>query len=200
MAPERTMERALAIEGRARIDDVRRGVLDERSRSGVAAAALRLRDAAPLMEQIPAGGIDPLANELRRTLDVRLAAIDPLQALATGHHPQEEELAAAVRRLKGLAIELGVAILVTAHLPEFDRGRSDLRPCLDDFGALGAVKQHADVVLALYREEMYQGSTHGAEGGTELHVLKNRNGPTGYVDLYFYKQWMRFEDMVDGDR
>jgi len=200
MAAERTMERALAIEGRARIDDVRRGVLDERSRSGVAAAALRLRDMAPLMEQIPAGGVDPLANELRRTFDVRLAAIDPLQALATGRHLQEEELAAAVRRLKGLAIELGVAILVTAHLPGLDRGRSDPRPRLDDFGALGAVKQHADVVLTLYREEMYQGSTHGAEGGTELHVLKNRNGPTGYVDLYFYKQWMRFEDMVDEDR
>jgi len=51
-------------------------------------------------------------------------------------------------------------------------------------------------VLALYREEMYQGSL-SLEGATELITLKNRNGPTGYVDLYYYKQWMRFEDLLE---
>jgi replicative DNA helicase len=54
-------------------------------------------------------------------------------------------------------------------------------------------------VLALFREEMYD-SSRGIEGATELLVAKNRNGPTGYADLYFYKQWMRFEDMLDPDR
>jgi replicative DNA helicase len=74
-----------------------------------------------------------------------------------------------------------------------------LRPTLDDFGARGAIAQHADVVLALYREEMYAPST-GVEGATELLVRKHRNGGLGYVDLYFYKQWLRFEDMLDPDR
>jgi replicative DNA helicase len=74
-----------------------------------------------------------------------------------------------------------------------------MRPALDDFGALGAVKQHADVVLALFREELYQPAP-GQEGASELAVLKNRHGGTSYVDLYFYKQWLRFEDMVDPDR
>ena len=69
----------------------------------------------------------------------------------------------------------------------------------NDLDARGAVKQHADVVLALYREEMYAPGT-GVEGATELLVRKNRNGGTGYVDLYFYKQWLRFEDMLDPDR
>ena len=77
--------------------------------------------------------------------------------------------------------------------------RTDARPTLDDFGAMGAVKEAADVVLALYREEMYA-SDAGVEGATELHVRKNRNGTTGYVDLYFYKQWLRFEDLLDPDR
>jgi replicative DNA helicase len=58
------------------------------------------------------------------------------------------------------------------------------------------VKQHADVVLGLYREEMYESSP-SADGATELLALKNRGGPTGYVDLYFYKQWMRFEDLIE---
>jgi replicative DNA helicase len=70
---------------------------------------------------------------------------------------------------------------------------------LDDFGAMGAVKQHADVVLAIYREEMYA-PANGVEGATEVLVRKNRNGTTGYVDLYFYKQWLRFEDLLDPDR
>ena len=69
----------------------------------------------------------------------------------------------------------------------------------EDFGALGATKHFADVVLALYREEMYD-SASGIQGATELLVRKNRNGSIGYVDLYFYAQWMRFEDMLDPDR
>jgi replicative DNA helicase len=198
MAPDRILERVLAIQGRARIDDLRRGALDEPTRAGVGAAALRLRDAAPAIDQLPPGGIGELADALRRALDTRLVVVDSLQGLATGAGTQDEELAGAVRALKGLAIELGVALLVTAHLPAFDRTRADPRPTLDDLGVLGAAKQHADVVLGLYREEMYQQGGLGSEGATELHALKNRNGPTGYVDLYFYKQWMRFEDMIDG--
>jgi len=81
----------------------------------------------------------------------------------------------------------------------FDAKRPNARPALDDFGHLGAIKQHADVVLGLYREEMYNPG-HGVDGATELIVLKNRNGPTGFVDLYFYRRWMRFEDMLDPDR
>ena len=54
-------------------------------------------------------------------------------------------------------------------------------------------------MLGVYREEMYAPAG-GVEGATELLICKNRNGSTGYVDLYFYKQWLRFEDMLDPDR
>jgi replicative DNA helicase len=84
-------------------------------------------------------------------------------------------------------------------LPQLRSVRSDRRPNLDDFGALGSIKQHSDVVLGLYREEMYDPGA-GMEGATELIIVKNRNGPTGFVDLYFYEKWMRFEDMLDPDR
>ena len=128
-----------------------------------------------------------------------MAFVDPLQALTLGSREQDEELAVAVRGLKTLAIETGAVIVVTADVPALTDGRHDPRPALGDFGALGAVKQHADVVLGLYREEMHAPGT-GVDGATELLVLKNRNGGTGYVDLYFYKQWLRFEDMLDPDR
>ncbi len=199
MSVERVMERALAIEGRARIDEIRSGTLDDMARSAMGAAAVRLRDHSPIIGTVPDGGVEPLAEQLRRTLDVQVAFIDPLQALATGARAQDEELAAAVRALKSLARELDIVVVLTSHLAIAGAGRTDPRPTLDDFGALGAVKQHADVVLGIFREEMFQPG-HGVEGATELLIRKNRNGGTGYVDLYFYKQWLRFEDMLDPDR
>ena len=199
MSVERVMERALAIEGRARIDEIRQGSLDEFARVAVGATAVRLRDRAPIFETLPLGGTDILRGALQRTLDLQVAFIDPLQALALGARTQDEDLAAAVRALKAIAIELNVAIVVTSQLHTSPTGRSNQRPTLDDFGALGAVKQHADVVLGIYREEMFQPNS-GVDGATELLVLKNRNGSIGYVDLYFYKQWLRFEDMLDPDR
>jgi replicative DNA helicase len=199
MSTERVMERALGIEGRARIDEIRQGSLDEMTRAAVGATAVRLRDRSPVFETLPNGGVDALANALRSTMDLQVAFVDPLQALATGERAQDEDLATAVRSLKSVAIEQNIALVVTSHLHVASTGRADPRPTLDDFGALGAVKQHADVVLGIYREEMFRPSS-GVEGATEFLILKNRNGNLGYVDLYFYKQWLRFEDMLDPDR
>jgi replicative DNA helicase len=152
-----------------------------------------------VVETLPRGGTDALRSALQRTLDLQVAFVDPLQALGAGGGAQDEELAAAVLALKALAIELNVALVVTSHLHTSPTGRPNQRPALDDFGALGAGKQHADIVLGVYREEMFQPNS-GVDGATELLVLKNRNGNTGYLDLYFYKQWLRLEDMLDPDR
>lgn len=199
MSMDRLMERALAIEGRAKIDDIRRGGMDEMTRASVGVAAVRLRDDPPNFLRVPAGGVEALRDLVRREKAADLVILDALSSLAESARTADDELAGAMRHLKALAVDLDVAVLVTASLPAFTRDRRDKRPQLDDFGLGGAVKQHADVVMALYREEMYE-SALGIEGATELLVSKNRNGPTGYADLYFYKQWMRFEDMLDPDR
>jgi replicative DNA helicase len=198
MSVERVLERVLAIEGRTRIDDLRRGTLDEATRAGVGAAAIRLRDELPIIERIPVGGAPAIAEELSALRTMELVVIDGLDALLAGTNATEEEEAATIRALKRLALDTRTAVLVTSPLPHL-APRDDRRPMLDDFGARGAVKERADVVLALFREGMYDGAR-GIEGATELLVRKNRNGGTGYVDLYFYEQWMRFEDMLDPDR
>jgi replicative DNA helicase len=198
MHVERVLERILAMEGRTRIDDLRRGTLDEATRAGVGAAAIRLRDELPIVERVPAGGIAAIADEVSALHTMELVVIDGLDALLPGTRKTEEEEAAAIRALKQLALDTRAAVVVTSPLPHL-KVRDDRRPVLDDFGARGAVKERADVVLALFREGMYD-SAGGIEGATELLVRKNRNGGTGYVDLYFYAQWMRFEDMLDPDR
>ena len=198
MLPDRVHERALAIEGRTRVDDLRRGTLDETTRVGVGSAAVRLRDDLPIVERAPGGGVPAIAEEVSALRSTKLVVVDGVHALLPGVRETEEEAASAIRALKQLALDAKVAVLVTAPLPGLG-SRDDRRPVLDDFGARGAVKERADVVLALFREEMYD-SGRGIEGATELLVRKNRNGGTGYVDLYFYAQWMRFEDMLDPDR
>ena len=198
MSVERLLERSIAVEGRARVDDMRRGSLDESARVSLGVAALKLRDGAPTFRPLPVGGFEAIRDEVRVAPRPRFLVLDSLQAVAQSQRALDEELASTIRQLKQLAIELDLAILVTSHLPAYAAERKNLRPTLDDFGAHSAVKQHADVVLGLFREEMYAYPT-GIEGATELHILKNRSGSTGYVDLYFYKQWMRFEDMLDPD-
>ncbi len=197
---ERLLERIIAIEARTRVDDLRQGALDDAARVSAGAVALRLRDRLPILDRVPSAQVTPLPVFLDELPPVDLIILDSLAGLASGVSGAalDQELAVIVRELKRTALDRNVALLTTAPLPNLGT-RDDRRPTLDDFGALGSVKQQADVVLALFREDMYQPSR-DIEGATELLVRKNRNGPLGYVDLYFYAQWMRFEDMLDPDR
>jgi len=196
---ERVLERIVAIEARVRIDDLRRGALDDVARAAAGAVALRLRENLPVVERFSAGaGLEDFASRLASLPRVDLVIVDSVASLASGKMASEEEVAAGIRALKTLALDRDASILTTAPLPQLSP-RADRRPTLDDFGALGAIAQQADVVLGLFRQDMYEPSR-DIEGATELLIRKNRNGPTGYVDLYFYAQWMRFEDMLDPDR
>jgi replicative DNA helicase len=198
MTPDRLLERALALEGRAQVDDLRQGRLDPATRSAVGAAAVRLRDAPLLLRPLLGTDFDEIASSLEQVPGRALLVVDSLQ-LTPPPRPAsrlDERVALAVRSLKALAVERSVAVLALAQLPRHRRERADPRPTLDDLGALGSIKQTADIVLGIYREEMYRPG-HGVEGATELIVAKNRNGPTGFVDLFFYPRILRFEDMLD---
>jgi replicative DNA helicase len=197
MDEDRLMERALALEARVSIDELRGGKLTEAGRSAVGAAALQLKNLPlkvyPLVGRQFDEALEPAWDD-----HPVLVIVDYLQLLPppAARMTQEEDTAFAVRALKGVALDRQLACLAVAQLPKHVTERADPRPTLDDFGAKGSVKQHADVALGIYREEMYNPGG-GVEGATELIVAKNRNGPTGFIDLYFYQQWMRFEDMLD---
>jgi replicative DNA helicase len=203
MDEERLMERALAIEGRVTVDDLRAAKLNDQTRAGVGGAAVRLRGLPLAMLPLAAEDFDTMADRLDPLRQLSLVVVDYLQLVPPPRGltrvTQDEDTALVLRHLKALALERQVALLLVAQLPRFQAGRENPRPTLEDYGVLGALKQHADVVLSIFREEMYRPGG-GVEGATELIVAKNRNGPTGFVDLYFYRRWMRFEDMLDPDR
>jgi replicative DNA helicase len=203
MDEERLMERALAIEGRATVDDLRAAKMSDQTRAGIGGAAVRLRGLPLAMLPLAAADFDTMADRLDPLRQLSLVVVDYLQLVPAPRGltrvTQDEDTALVLRRLKALALERQVALLLVAQLPHFQAQRENPRPTLEDYGVLGALKQHADVVLSIFREEMYRPGG-GVEGATELIVAKNRNGPTGFVDLYFYRRWMRFEDMLDPDR
>jgi len=198
MGPDRVLERALALEGRASVDDLRQGRLDPAARAAVGAAAVRLRDVPLLLRPLAGERFEEVTASLDQVPGRSLLVVDSLQ-LTPAPRPAArvaERVALAVRALKALAVERNLTVLALAQLPGLRRERPDPRPTLDDLGAFGAIKQSADLVLALYREEMYRPSQ-GVEGATELIIAKNRNGPMGFVDLYFHARHLRFEDMLD---
>lgn len=201
MNEERLMERALAIEGCVAIDELRTAKLSEQSRAEVGGAAVRLRGLPITFLPLAGENFEAVFERLDALRQIGLVVVDYLQLVSppSARTTQDEDTALVLRHLKALALARQVALLVVAQLPGFKPERNDPRPTLDDYGVLGAPKQHADVILSIFREEMYRPGG-GVDGATELIVAKNRNGPTGFVDLYFYRRWMRFEDMLDPDR
>jgi len=198
MSPERVLERALAIEARVPIDELRQGRLDAATRAAVGGAAVRLRDLPWLIRPLLGERFEEIVDSLDQVPGRSLLVVDSLQ-LAPTPTPAErldERVALVVRALKALAVERALAVIALGQLPAHRADRPDPRPTLEDFGVLGSVKQNADVVMGIYREEMYRPGQ-GVEGATELIVAKNRNGPTGFVDLFFYPRILRFEDMLD---
>ena len=162
---------------------------------------MRLRDRLPLIERLSAGPGRSSASP-RCSTNFRTSSswsIDSLAAFAPGDAADwTRSWRPPFGELKALALDRAVAILTTAPLPQLAPEQTAGRPSTIS-ARWGRVKQHADVVLGLFRQDMYEPSR-DIEGATELLIRKNRNGPTGYVDLYFYAQWMRFEDMLDPDR
>jgi replicative DNA helicase len=109
------------------------------------------------------------------------------------------ELASISRSLKGLAKELNVPIVVLSQLSRAPESRSDHRPQLSDLRESGALEQDADVVILIYRDDVYNKDPNSPDAGTaELILAKQRNGPTGTVRLAFLREQTRFANLAQG--
>jgi replicative DNA helicase len=205
MSKESLVQRMLTSEARVDSQRLRRGMLRDDDFPRLARAAGILSSAPIWIDDSP--GITLLemrskARRLRADAAVGLIIVDYLQLMQgpSSAENRQQEVSMISRGLKALAKELNVPVVALSQLsraPEQRTGEHK-KPQLSDLRESGAIEQDADVIMFLYRQEMYDGpldsNGNSLEGKAELIVGKQRNGPTGNVNLYFQKQYTRFEN------
>lgn len=137
-------------------------------------------------------------RQLKIEKGIGLIVVDYLQLLAIAgkHETREREIAEISRSLKALAKELKIPVVALSQLNRQVDNRTERRPGLADLRESGAIEQDADVILFLYRDEVYNKSEDNPERGfAEIIIGKQRNGPTGKFKMRFDAERTRFSDL-----
>ncbi len=200
MAKEQLFMRMLTTEAQVDSHRFRTGLLSEVDYGNLSDAMGKLSEARVFVDDTPGLGVLEMRAKSRRLKaehGLDLVIVDYIQLMqGRGRFENRtQELAAISRALKGLAKELSVPVVALSQLSRAPESRSDRRPQLSDLRESGALEQDADVVMFIYREEMYQ-ETPENQNLAEIIIGKQRNGPTGNVKLAFLKQQTRFESLT----
>lgn len=133
------------------------------------------------------------ARKLHQQEKLSLIIVDYIQLISGSKERREESVAEISRSMKMMAKDLDVPVIGVSQLNRVPETRNDKRPMLSDLRESGSIEQDADMVCLLYRDEVYdQASPHFSVA--ELHLAKQRNGPTGMVPIRFIAEYGRFED------
>jgi replicative DNA helicase len=205
MSKESLVQRMLTSEARVDAQRLRKGMLRDDDFPRLARAAGILSSAPVYIDDTP--GISMLemrskARRLKADADLGMIVVDYLQLMQgpADSENRQQEVSTISRGLKSLAKELSVPVVALSQLsraPEQRAGEDKGRPQLSDLRESGAIEQDSDVILFIYRPEVYFGPVdkdgNSIEGRAEIIVGKQRNGPIGSVNLFFHKQYTRFE-------
>jgi replicative DNA helicase len=143
------------------------------------------------------------ARRLKADNDIGMIIIDYLQLIQgpADSESRTQEVSQISRSLKALGKELNVPVLALSQLSRAPEQRADKRPQLSDLRESGAIEQDADLVMFIYRPEVYDGPVdkdgNSLEGRAEIIIGKQRNGPTGIVNVFFHKSYTRFENYTN---
>jgi len=200
MAKEQLVQRMLCSHARVNAQRVRTGFLSQSDWPRLVNAAGKLSEAPIFIDDTPALGILGLrakARRLKAQYGIRLLVLDYLQLMQgpSGADNRQQEISEISRSLKALGRELSVPIIAVSQLSRAVEQRVDHRPQLSDLRESGAIEQDADLVMLLLREEYYNPNTEDKKGQAELIIAKQRNGPTGSVNLAFINEYTRFENL-----
>jgi replicative DNA helicase len=180
---------------------IRKGFIQKEDWHKLTAAASRLTGAPIFIDD--SSGITVLelrakARRLKREHGLSLVIVDYLQLMRSrgSFERREQEISDISRSLKALAKELSVPVIAVSQLNRSVEQRRPPTPILADLRESGAIEQDADVILFLYRAEVYSKDEPANKGEAEVIIAKQRNGPTGIVKLAFNSSCTRFLSRV----
>jgi len=191
----------------ARVDQhkMRTGRLSDQEWHDLSDAMGKLHDAPVFIDETPALNALELRTRARRLWrqfggKLGLVVVDYLQLMSATNLRLNENRATEIsemsRSLKALAKELSVPVVALSQLSRAVESRNDKRPMMSDLRESGAIEQDADVILFIYRDEVYYPDKPESKGRAEVIIGKQRNGPIGKVELTFIGQFTRFENFA----
>jgi replicative DNA helicase len=204
MARVEIAERLLACQARVDSHKIRKGHLNSDDIQKLMEAGDVLRRARLYIDDTPQRSMLQIGATARRLQkkeekhgELRLVVIDYLQLIEPENRrdPRQEQVAQISRRLKFLARDLKIPVIALAQVNRASEDRQDHTPRLSDLRESGSIEQDADVVMILHRPGRFGGD--GSDDNIlEIHIAKQRNGPTGEITLTYLKQFMRYENYI----
>ncbi len=205
MSKQQLVLRMLCSEARVDNHRMRRGIIQRHEWPNLTKAASLLTNAPIYIDDTPGMNVLEMrakARRLKMEKGLRLIVVDYLQLMqsASKAENRQQEISSISRSLKALAKELDVPVVALSQLSRAVESRAgNRRPMLSDLRESGAIEQDADVVIFLYREEVYDREcAEDLKGIAEVIIGKQRNGPIGEVKLKFFAEYTRFENLARG--
>lgn len=199
MSKEQLVNRLLCSEAMVDAQKVRTGDLEDDDWAKIASGSSILSSAPIYIDDTPGITVSEMkakCRKLKLEKGLDLILIDYLQLMSGNGKTEsrQQEISEISRSLKALAREMEAPVVALSQLSRACESRADHRPMLSDLRESGAIEQDADVVMFLYRDEYYNPETEAKNQG-ELIIAKQRNGPTGTVNLVWMGQFTKFASM-----
>ena len=202
MSGEALVQRLLCSEAKVSLRNLRRGMLRTEDWLNLTTAAGNL-DKAPIFiddsAQLSLYELKAKARRMKADYNIEMIIIDYLQLLeapkVARSISRQQEISDISRGLKALAKELDCPMVVVSQLSRMPEHREHKRPILADLRESGAIEQDADVVIFIYRDEVYDPQSE-KKGIAEVNIAKQRNGPTGMIELGFFSEYTQFANLT----
>jgi len=197
MSKEQLVQRMLCCEAKINLMKLRQGMLTDEDMGKLLLSAGRLEETPIFIDDTPSLNIFELrarARRLKASENIQLIVIDYLQLMRGRGRAEnrQQEISEISASMKALAKELKVPVIAISQLSRATEQREGKEPQLSDLRESGSLEQDADLVLLLYREDFYRRDE--SNNVADIIIAKQRNGPTGTLNLTFLKEYMRFEN------
>ncbi|MBR5931791.1 MAG: replicative DNA helicase [Lachnospiraceae bacterium] len=201
MSKEQLVNRLFAMEAKIDAQNIRSGNLDDTDWESLAEASEVIGGSKLIIDDTPGISATELRSKCRKykmEQDIQLIIVDYIQLMSSSggrNDNRQQEISEISRALKSLARELNIPVIALSQLNRAVESRTDHRPMLADIRESGAIEQDADVIMFLYRDDYYNPETE-KKNVAEVIIAKQRNGPTGTIELTWQPKYTRFVNML----